>query len=166
MSLQTEPTGSHADLPAAGSRLPRTATEALAALDARPRETFLANRYPHTYAYDFLRANAELFGVPKDVAGSRAQIAAYLEQVTGGHSDRMQVIYAAAQAYLEHHRIDAPISYRDMQANPETQVLRRVYRAIDAWSTPFNRPDRCGVQAALAVITDEMIAIGTGQRAR
>lgn len=43
-------------------------------------------RYPYTYAYDFLRGHAAVFGMPAEFVGSRSQTSAWLQEQIGGRA--------------------------------------------------------------------------------
>jgi len=69
----------------------------------KPRAA-IPGRYPYTYAYDFLRSNASVFGIPEGL--SRAEAARLLRDRLGAPDDGSpdpeveQVCKALADAYL------------------------------------------------------------------
>lgn len=91
--------------------LPTTAAAVLAALAAEPGEGFIPTRFPFTYAYDFLRANPDAFGIPVELTGSRGRIAGFIREHTADDDERLKVIQAAAEAYLIHNRVVLPAGF-------------------------------------------------------
>ena len=75
-------------------------------------ETFIATRYPFTYAYDFARSNSAQFGFPSGL--SRGETVEYIRGYAARTGQvRADVIAALADAYLTLWRVKATPAQRD-----------------------------------------------------
>lgn len=75
-----------------------------------PRETVIPGRFPFTYAYDYLRSHAEIFGVPADVAGSRAAVSGWVNErlgqsATSESPEKIRVCVVLAWEYMQLHAL-------------------------------------------------------------
>ncbi len=63
-----------------------------------------STRYPYTYAYDFLRSHADVFGIPENLTDSRAAVGRWLRESLGNDSALLLcAVCSLADAYLTYH---------------------------------------------------------------
>lgn len=75
---------------------PKKVRRVIKDIEERPEATsqFTANRYPYTYAYDYLRSHPEDFGLPRGLA--RMDCASLLKN----NKDKEKICVLLADAYL------------------------------------------------------------------
>lgn len=94
---------------------PQSVSNAIAAVEAKPSwaERFSPTRYPYTYAYDYLRAHAEYFGLPSNM--SREQCSGLLYS----NPDKEAICRLLADAYLREWGIKKPETTNDVSEATE-----------------------------------------------
>lgn len=92
-------------------------SDILGRLERHPEElsTASVSRFPYTYAYDFIRSNAQEFRLPPELVGSRAGVAGWYNDTYGDDDlddDSFQGLVDLADAYMREHRLWLPESER------------------------------------------------------
>ena len=85
---------------------PKSVNELICTIEARPPEgNFAAPRWPHTYAYDYLRAHTYDFDVPGVGTPSRTAVLAWLNENLDESSTKDEICELLARAYLRENHI-------------------------------------------------------------
>lgn len=93
-------------------RLDQTAEVVAEILARRPeREQAIPSRYPFTYAYDFLRTHAAIYGLPIGMSRGEAGVAITRFCENMG-LDRGEIVAQLADAYLIVNDVEMPLAER------------------------------------------------------
>lgn len=77
----------------------------IATIPAIPPSQFSEQRWPHTYAYDYIRTHPDAFGVDRTAA--RADVAALLRD----NPDKQEILVMCATQYCVDNNITIPAAY-------------------------------------------------------